>query len=286
MHTMIPANRTARPEVDRGDDRVLHAIAGNQALPVSGHDEEGVVDTHAEADQKDQLRREDRHLHHVAQEADHPDGGPERGQGRQQREGHSEDRAEDEQKHEGGQEHTEAGPADGLAVRLLGDEAGHRHLEVRALRAQGRGYEGLGVRRSHSLVQDIERDVGKGRLLVRVDLVGNNGRVRALDGRDMGQLRHLGQHRLDGGLDPGVGHRRPVGGVEDDSLLVAGLLGRCRPEEVQRLGRLGVGELEVVRVCGADTLGQQRHSCEGGDPEQDHDAAVPYAPSGEGLHGV
>ena len=58
------------------------------------------------------------------------DGGAERGQGRQQRQGHGEQRPEDEEQDDGGQQDAEPGAAERLAVGLLGDLAGHRHLEV------------------------------------------------------------------------------------------------------------------------------------------------------------
>ena len=44
--------------VDGVDDRRLEVVAGDQALAVPGHDEQGVVDPHPEADQQDQLGRE------------------------------------------------------------------------------------------------------------------------------------------------------------------------------------------------------------------------------------
>ena len=48
MHTMIPANRTARPEVLTALTMdVLDVDAGDEALPVPGDDEQGVVDPHA-----------------------------------------------------------------------------------------------------------------------------------------------------------------------------------------------------------------------------------------------
>ena len=63
MQTMMPANRTARPEVFTAltiDDSM--SIAGDQALAVSGDDEQGVVHADAEADQQDQLHGELGHL--------------------------------------------------------------------------------------------------------------------------------------------------------------------------------------------------------------------------------
>ena len=99
---MMPANRTARPEVFDGvADRRGHVAPGDQALAVAGHDEQGVVDAHPQADQQDQLRRELGHLEDVAEQADHADGGPQRGQGRHQGQDHGEDRAEDQEQHDG-----------------------------------------------------------------------------------------------------------------------------------------------------------------------------------------
>ena len=114
-----------------------------------GHDEEGVVDTYSEADQQDQLGRELRHLEHVAEHADQPDGCAQGGQGRQEGEGHGEDRAEHEQEDDAGQDDPESGAAEGRFVSGLGDLTGHRHLEAGPDGGLGRGHEllGLGGRR-------------------------------------------------------------------------------------------------------------------------------------------
>ena len=118
MQTMIPANSTARPEVLTAlTIGRLDVVAGHEALAVPGHDEQRVVDAHAEADQQDQLGREHRHLEDVAEQADHADGRAERRQRRQQGQGHGEDRAEDEEQHDGGQQHAEPGAAERTAGR-------------------------------------------------------------------------------------------------------------------------------------------------------------------------
>ena len=90
MQTTMPANRTARPDVSSDvTTRGFGVAAGEQTLPVPRHDEQGVVDAHAQADQQDQLGGEDRHLEDVAQQPDDRDGRAERDQGGQQREQHA-----------------------------------------------------------------------------------------------------------------------------------------------------------------------------------------------------
>ena len=59
MHTVLPANRTARPEVSMALTAASSGVSpGLQAAAVPGHDEKRVVDAHAEADQGAEDRRE------------------------------------------------------------------------------------------------------------------------------------------------------------------------------------------------------------------------------------
>ena len=79
MQTIMPANRTARPEVSIDSiDRLLAGQAAQQPLPVAGDDEQRVVDADAEADQQRELARERGHVDHVREQADDRDAGTER----------------------------------------------------------------------------------------------------------------------------------------------------------------------------------------------------------------
>ena len=82
----------------------------------------------------------------------------------------------------------------------------------------------------------------------------------------------------------GIGDGGPIGGVEDDLLPVAGHLRGGGLEQVEGLGRLGVGEREVVGVGGAHGTGHENGADQRGQPQQQHDLAMTDAPGGEGLH--
>jgi hypothetical protein len=63
--------------IDRVDDGGLAVMAGDQALAVTGHDEQRIVDAHAEADEKHELGGELGHADDVAEQADDADRRPE-----------------------------------------------------------------------------------------------------------------------------------------------------------------------------------------------------------------
>ena len=69
MHTVVPANKTARPDVLTASDyRVRHAHPVQQVAAVSRDDEEGIVDPHADHHQLRQLWCHSGHVHDVAQQ--------------------------------------------------------------------------------------------------------------------------------------------------------------------------------------------------------------------------
>ena len=208
MQTMMPANRTARPEVLTALTIDVSAISsGDQALSMSGHDEQGVVDAHAQADQEHQRGRELRHLHDVAEQPDQAHGGAERGQGRDEGQGHGEERPEDEQQHDAGQEHADPGPAEGRPVRLLGQLARHRHLEARGCRPTWPCSRGRWRRRSRGSGPAGRTSPWRRRPCSSLlTWVAPSRPVGRDDVRDVGHLGHLGQHGVDAGLDGRVGH--------------------------------------------------------------------------------
>jgi hypothetical protein len=114
--TVVPANTTAPPEVAVAraiDSRVLHA--GSALRLVAGHDEQRVVDPHAEPDHRRERRRHRRHLGEVADQRDDREPADEAGYRGHDREPHRHDRAEREEQDDDG--HREA---DRLARVRLG----------------------------------------------------------------------------------------------------------------------------------------------------------------------
>ena len=249
MQTMIPANRTARPEV-------LTALTIDESTSPPAmrpcrwrvDDEQGVVDADAESDEQHQLVGERRHLEHVAEQADHADGGAERGQGRQDHgSGHGEDGAEDEQQDDRGQDDARAlVPPERLAVGLLGDVPGHGDGEVGCwpVRAPGRrsawprvrdlGRSAPGRRRSRWCTRSARPSL--------IWLRPGSGRRARPPGRRAGSVATLASIASIAAWTAGVGHRVALRDVEDDALQVAGELGVRRLQEVEGLGRLGVGQ--------------------------------------------
>ena len=156
--------------VDRVDDGGLDVAAGDEALPVAGHDEQGVVDADPQTDEQDQLGRELWHAEDVAEQADDADGGAQREEGREIGQDGGEDRPEDEEQHDQGQEHAEPGAAEGLVVGELGQLAGDGDREAVA-RGRGDGVDellGLGVRDVVRLL--VEVDLEEADRLVGVDV--------------------------------------------------------------------------------------------------------------------
>ena len=166
--------------------------------------------------------------------------------------------------------------------------AGHRHREAVSRRV-GHGADELlrlGVRDVVRLL--VERHLEEADGLVVIDVGGVDEVARRVVGagrhRHVGQLVDLVDHRVDALAHGGVGQAAPVRGSEDDLLGVAGLRGRHRLEQVDGVERLGVREVEVVRVRRAHRLHGEDGDDEDGDPEQNDEAAMTDTPPSEGAH--
>ncbi len=93
MHTVRPANRTARPEVLRAVTAASSGVAPDKKLAaVAAHDEQGVVDSHAQRHQGGQDGAELRDGEDMGQEADDGDADADRHQRRYEREQRTEER--------------------------------------------------------------------------------------------------------------------------------------------------------------------------------------------------
>jgi hypothetical protein len=171
MHTTIPANSTARPDVSSDVTRgALDVPPRQQSLPVSGDDEQRVVHTDAQSHQQHQLVGEVGHAQQVAEQSDQPHGGPERHDGRQERQPHGEQGSEHEEQHDPRGDDPDARPSRGLWVGPLGDQSGDGHVDPRSVPALG-GVDQLlrGVHRDPEGRVAV-RDRGEGKRPVAADL--------------------------------------------------------------------------------------------------------------------
>ncbi len=131
MQTVEPAKSTARPEVLMAVTTASSgAQAAFQALSSSRHDEEGVVDTDAQTDERTQNGRKGGDGEPVTEECRHGGRRADGDESDQQRQEHREQRSEGEHQDDGGQDQTE----DHVGAALLRGEllervAGELHVE-------------------------------------------------------------------------------------------------------------------------------------------------------------
>jgi len=139
----------------------------------------------------------------------------------------------------------------------------------------------------HLAAVDVELDVGVGDGAVLGHLergAGVGGVVGRHDGGDVGQLRHLGQQRV----DPG-GHRRVLHACrrgDHDASPGAGLAVASRLEQVAGLLGAAVGQAERHRGLAAEGVAGDRGPDQDDDPDQEHGAATVIGEAGETIeHG-
>ena len=241
MHTMIPAKRTARPRgVDRVDDGGLTSPPGNQTLSVSGHDEEGVVDADAQADEEHQLGRELGHLDDVAQHADQADGGAQGEEGGDDGEDGGEERAEDERAARSSASRTPSPVL--LKDCLLACSASGPVTATFSPSAEVLVTVSTNVFASlfEMLLVCLSKLTWKNPtvwLALTLDVLTRFpcGVVGRRDGGHVGQRLDLVDHGVDARPDGRVGDLGTARGGEDDLLGVAGLV-RARPTSEQREG--------------------------------------------------
>jgi hypothetical protein len=234
-----------------------------------GHDEQRVVDPHAEPDERRERGRERGDVDHVREQAGEAQPAAEREHRGEERKQRRPERAERDRQHgrRGDEPDQLARTAARLLGRLLDAASGELDLQpVAARRLGGRdelvvgrlGNVGDRLRAVHVHVGErdraVPRDLPRGRLR-------RERAVDALDVRDAGDPR---ERPLDPRVDPRIGDV-PRG---EDHLVRVGRLGlEVVGEEVQGRRRLGPGQGERVRVARARARVQAAHGDERGDPD-------------------
>ncbi len=260
-------------------DRVLRLATRVQLGAVTGDDEERVVDARPEADHRGELGREARDVEHERDEQQPSEADAQREQRGHDRQPHRDHRAEREQ-----QDHDRGEQTEQLARRRLGSQ--HLLDDVAA---------GLELHAGGSCRRHVAGEVVDGRLRdVARPPVELDGRVRdpavardrapvarvgAHDRGHVGQPGDLREQRLgarpDGvGLHPGPCEHHDLGRVTR-----AG--GEPGLQEVERVLRLDVGQLEAVRVLGPrQPAGAEDHD-DRQQPQHEHPPPVENAPASE-----
>jgi hypothetical protein len=102
MHTVVPANRTALPEVFSARTAAFpRGHPGLEVAAVPGDDEQRVVDSHAQPDQDAQRRADRGNAHPVGEEPDGHQAGGQRGDRDRQGQQHGQQRPECDEQHDG-----------------------------------------------------------------------------------------------------------------------------------------------------------------------------------------
>jgi hypothetical protein len=249
MHTISPANSTARPEgVERLKGGLLAAQPAQQPLPVPRDDEQGVVDPDPEPDQQRELVGERRHVHHVREQADDRDAGPQRESRGEEREQGRQQRSEHEEQHDRRGDEADAEARRAVAARpRAGDLALDLELDTAARARRDLGDECLGRRILDLVGLEIEGDIGEGDPAGGSDLARATWTVRRRDEGDVRLLGGDGQDLLHLGADRRVGDASLLD-RDDDLVGVARGLRRVALEQGDGVEALRAGELEVVRV--------------------------------------
>jgi hypothetical protein len=132
---VIPATGSVHRELESVLDVATVPPVG---VPVTGDDEERVVDADTESDEEGQLRRKVRRVQHVREQRDQTHAGTKTEEGHQDRQAHREERTEtDEQDDARRRDSDRGGRAQCRALRLLYRAAAKFHLEpARAARSR------------------------------------------------------------------------------------------------------------------------------------------------------
>lgn len=258
---------------DRLADR--HPVA--HLILVSGDQEEGVVDAHAEADHGGKGRPGGRDCEEVADQTDGGQGDAEPDDGGDDRQTHRHQAPE----HEAEDDHRCDDPDDLAGPGLVGrqcraDGAAGRGGDARVLGGVGGVQDIAGDLLRQVAGPDVHQHRREGCSTVLRQQAGglSVAAQRVGDGVDVRLLADLLHRVLDGLLVGRVG-QLPLAHVEDDRV-DAVLLGR-EPlgEQVLRLLAAGAGQCEVVAGLGAEARDGQDHGDEHQDPGADDKEAVP-----------
>ncbi len=254
-----------------------------QTLAVPGADEQRVVDTDTDADERRDLGRERGDVQDSREQVDEREPDPDSEQRGHDRHAHRQQRAErDQQDDDGGED------PDRLArgLRLLGEHrAAEFHLQPRRIRVLGD--------RAHVRCE-VERDVV--RLHVEEDLRVRDlsvARHEAASGRLVRRCHahhvrlgaQLREDRLDLASDVG---RIDVTGPPHSEDEVAGvaLPRELAFEDAERAVRFGTGQRERLEEVAPDRLAEHADDDECDDPADDHTSTAAIAPRGQAAkHG-
>ena len=281
-----PRERNGPPGgIDRNDRRVLDGGPPVQVLPVSGHDEQRVIDADTEAEHDGHRRGEVGDRKDVAEQPGEDRAHADAGEGDADGKAHGEDRPEGEDEHDDGE-----GQAEQLrAGHLELGEQGSSQLDLHAwdLRHQ---FPQLRTGGRRLLDRDVagKPDLGIGDALglgtLGGDLLGPFRRVGAgeRDALDLAGLLEEGGHRA---LHVGIGDAL-VGAEHDRPALPTGArVGEVLIEDVEPAAALDVGKGELRAVRGADRAAGAARDDQGGEPEQHDLAAIAKTPTPElGKH--
>ncbi len=204
--------------------------------------------------------------------------------GGDERQGHAEQRAEDEEQHDG-----RSRQADDLGEALLRRRHGGRagDLDLHAVACPvGDRLDDVGDLRLRDVVGDeaVEDDGGEGGAPVAGDLRGAGRVVRRRDRRDVTEVLRGRERGGEALPDRGVGDL-PLLDVHDGADLVAGGGRAHLLQQLQRLRALRVGQGELVVVAGADAAEGTADHEQGEQPGGQHPAAAAEAEAGETTHG-
>ena len=259
----------------RPGDRLVPLDPAGHLVAVLGHQEQRVVDAHAQADHRRQRRPDRWDVQEMAEQADEAERG-----------GQAEHRGDDGHAHrhqapEGERQDQHGGEqADDLAAlgRRLGQDAAEvapdADVDARLPGGGGGVEDGVGELLGDVAVGDVQQHRReRGRCVLAHQARGGVGeRVRR-----RGDVRCLGQ-RLVRGLDRLLVGRvgdLALGDVEDDWAAAVLLRWEAGGEQVRGLLALGAGQAQVVARLGADAPDHQLDDDDEAEPDRDdHDRAV------------
>ena len=264
--------------VDRVHHRVLGIATFVQTLAVPGADEQRVVDAHADADQRRDLRSERRNVQDSGEQIYEREADPDAEDRGHDGHAHREQRAERDQQDDDGGENP-----DRLArgLRLLREHrAAQLDLEPRRVCILGdRSHVRCKVERD-VVRPHVEQDFRVRNPAPLSDEAGARGFVRR---RDADDVRFLAQLREDGfDLASHIGRVDVAGPTHsEDEIAGVAFARELAFEDAERAVRFGTGQRERLEQVAPDRLAEHADDDECDDPPDDHASAAAVAPRGQ-----
>jgi hypothetical protein len=274
-----PAREQSRPA--RGphghDQRILSGLMGFELLPESVDHEHRVVDCDREADQGDDVRHVDGHVHVVGEDPDDPDGGRDADRGEGERDPDRGQSAEHEGEHDQGDRDRDRLPFAEVAVvdllRVVVDRRKARHIGRRPRDVGDRPAHSRGlVRRVGVLERGVDLDIGEVG-------IGDQHAAGLAVREDLGALGRGGCQLL---VEGGAGGDRLVRLRNQREGAVAPLV-QAVLDQVEAVLRIGAGHAEAVAQQAADVGDPIDAEDEQGQPEDDDLLAVADHPARPGF---